>query len=745
MLGSTLSHYRIVEPLGQGGMGVVYRAHDERLDRDVALKLLPPAADQDARKRFRREALALSKLNHPNIGTIYDFDAQEGTDFLVMELVAGATLQQKLAAGPLPEKEVLVLGSQIAEALEAAHERGVVHRDLKPGNIMITPRGQPKVLDFGLARLFGPADDAVTTERLTASQAMAGTLPYMSPEQLMGRRADARSDLYALGVVLFEMATGRLPYREKLSTALAGEILHQPALRPREVRPDVSSDLEAVILHCLEKDPERRPGSAGKVVESLRALAAGPPRSPVAESRHRIQSLAVLPLENLSGDPEQEYFADGLTEELIATLAQIGALRVISRTSAMQYKGARRPLPEIARALNVDAIVEGSVRRAGDRVRITAQLIEAPTDRHLWANSYEGNLSDVLALQGEVAQAIAHEVRIKLTPEQEKRLARARSVAPEAYEAYLKGRYYWDKRTEEGLYKGIEYFRQAIEIDPLYPLAHVGLADSYNILGYYSYLTPREAFPKAKAAAARALELDANLAEAHCSLAYAQHYLDWDWETSERSFRRAIEINPGYAVAHQFYALQLAVLGRSEEARAEITRAVELDPLSLIINASVGYAHFFARRYPEAAEICLKTLEMDSNFYLAHLWLGWAYEQMGKLDEAIAEAQKAVSLSGGRPGILASLARAYAVSGRVAEARHLLEELAEPAKRRYVSSYRLAGVYAGLGEMDASFELLEKAYQERSHLLTHIKVDPWFDPLRADPRYLDLVKRVGLP
>src|SRR5712691_2670444 len=530
MIAETLTHYRIVEKIGEGGMGVVYRARDERLDRDVAIKVLPTGtlADDTARKRFRKEALALAKLSHPNIGVIYDFDTQEGVDFLVMEYIAGATLAERLTAGALPEKEVLAVGAQIVAALEEAHEHGVVHRDVKPGNILVTPKGQAKVLDFGLAKLLRPGSEISTTDNLSSTAALAGTLPYMSPERLRGEPADARSDIYGAGAVLYEMATGQRVFREELATRLADAILHQPPVPPRAVNARVSPELERITLKCLDKEPENRYQSAKELSVDLRRLASPSAVLPVATSRRfaqhygryaimaaclavvlivgmlvglnvggardrllgrtappRIASLAVLPLANLSADATQEYFSDGMTEALITNLARISALRVISRTSVIQYKGTKKPMPQIAKELNVDGVVEGTVQRSGDKVRITAQLIEGPTDRHLWVESYERDLRDILALQSDVAKAIAREIRVTLTPQERAHLATAHPVGREAYELYLRGRYLVYLRGPENFRKAREYFQQAINKDPSYAPSYAGLGFTYASQGWY--------------------------------------------------------------------------------------------------------------------------------------------------------------------------------------------------------------------------------------------------------------------
>ena len=459
----------------------------------------------------------------------------------------------------------------------------------------------------------------------------------------------------------------------------------------------------------------------------------------------QIESIAVLPLENLSRDPDQEYFADGMTEALITALGKISTLRVISRTSVMQYKGTRKPLPEIARELNVDAVVEGTVLHSGNRVRISTNLLHAPTDRHLWAESYERDARDVLALQGEVAKAIADQVQIKLTPQVTARLASARPVNPEAHEAYLKGRYFWNKRTEEPLKKSIGYFEQAIKKEPEYALAYVGLADSYSILAQWDLLPPHEAYPKAKAAAVKALEIDERLGEAHTSMAAVKAYYDWDFAGGEKEYKRAIELNPNYATAHQWYSELLSDMGRHEEAIAEVRKAQGLDPLSLIINSTAGEAFRFARRYDQALEHYRKALEIDPNFAGVHEYLGRAYVEMGEYEKAISELQKALSLSGGSPGITAELAHAYAVAGKKREALKILDELDATSKRRYVSPFLRAHIYTGLGDSDRAFYWLERAYEDRSNLMTRLKVDPRFDPLRSDPPFQNLLRRIGLP
>ena len=773
-------------------MGVVYRARDERLDRDVALKVLPAGAlaDDAARRRFRKEALTLAKLAHPHIAMIFDFDTQDGVDFLVMEYVAGQTLALKLNEGVMPEKETIALGAQVAAALEEAHEQGVVHRDLNPRNILVTSRGQTKVLDFGLAKLLRPRGDVEATQSFAETEGVAGTLPYMAPEQLRAEALDGRTDIYALGCVFYEMAAGRRPFTEDSAPRLTEEILHQTAVSPRALNARLSPQFETIILKCLAKDPEDRYQSAKEVSVDLRRLATSRAVA-VAETKPRrtqarwlriaigggagaisiaallivlnaggvrdrllgktgtehIRSLAVLPLENLSRDPEQEYFADGMTEQLITDLAKISELKVISRTSVMQYKGARKPLPQIAQELGVDAVVEGSVQRSGDRVRISAQLIDARADQHLWARSYERDLRNVLALQDDVAQAIANELKIKLASQGQPRLAGSRPVDPEAYEAYLKGHYYASKRTEKDLKKSIEYFQQAIEKDPNYASAYSGMADAYALLGFRGNLPSNDALSKAKEAALKAVKLDDSLAEAHASLAFIAEIHEWDWATAEREYKRALELNPGYAAGHNWYAGYLMYVGRFDEGIAEAKRARDLDPLSLPVNNALAGRLLVAGRVDEALEQLKKTLEMDPRFAPAHQTLGWAYLNMGKHEEAIQEFQQALQLSGtDDTNPIVDLGFAYAAAGKREQARKILAKLKKLHEQGVVPSGSIAILYGALGELDEAFAWLEKAYEERDPELTYIKVPARrFEPLRHDPRYQDMLRRMGLP
>jgi TolB-like protein/tetratricopeptide (TPR) repeat protein len=790
MLGQTLGHFRILEKIGAGGMGVVYRARDEQLDRDVALKILPSGAlaDDISRKRFRKEALALAKLTHPNIGVIHEFGTQDGLDFLVMEYIPGTTLRDKLTVGSIPEKEAVALAAQITSALEEAHHAGVIHRDLKPGNVLVTPKGQAKVLDFGLAKVLQQADDFSATETFSEAPAAAGTLPYMTPEQLRGEAVDSRSDIFAVGGLLYEMVTGQRAFRGALASQLIDSIQRDPPLPPRAVNARVSVELERIILKCLEKDPGNRYQSAKELSVDLRRLAAptsqpagisSPARSAAwrravqpagyaaagllalavvvvatnpskwrerllgRAALPRIESLAVLPLANLSHDPEQDYFADGMTEALIANLAQVRALRVISRTSVMHYKGTNETLPQIARDLNVDAVIEGTVQRSGNRVQVTAQLIRGQTDAPVWAKIYERDSRDVLVMQSELAQAIVGEIKINLTPQEQQHFARARPINPDAYNAYLLGSYHADKRNRAAMDKAIEYFQEAIRIDPSYAKAYAGLAKAYIERDIWGGLGIGKTADQVRAATLKALELDGELAEAHTLLGQIHFQYDWDWQGTEAEYKRAIELNPNLASSYLGYAFFLQAMGRHQEALASAHHGAELDPLSATSVSDEGRILYRARQYENAIARYQRALELDPGYLPALGRIAEAYEQLGNYEEALAYVEKLQQTATDRRLGLRPMARIYARMGRRREALEVLRTI-EKEGTPGGDDYALAVIYCALGDRDHAFAALERGVHTRS-MLPFVFVDPQLDPLRSDPRFQQLLRRAGLP
>jgi serine/threonine-protein kinase len=790
MIGQTLGHHRILEKIGAGGMGVVYRARDEQLDRDVAVKVLPAGAlaNDNSRKRFRKEALAIAKLSHPNIGVVHEFGTQDGLDFLVMEYIPGTTLTGRLAAGSIPETEAVALAAQITSALEEAHREGVIHRDLKPGNVVVTPKGQAKVLDFGLAKVLKQADDYPASETLSEADAGAGTLPYMSPEQLRGEAVDSRSDIFALGGLLYEMVTGQRAFRGAPASRLIDAILHQSPLPPHTVNTRLSPELEHIILKCLEKDPENRYQSAKELSVDLRRVTArsshsalpSPPSETAVWGRTArrtgyaaaallalaivlvgtnfggwrarllggaaappIESLAVLPLANLSHDPEQDYFADGMTEALIANLAQVSALRVISRTSVMHYKGTDKTLPQIASDLNVDAVIEGTVQRSGNRIQVTAQLIRGQTDAPVWTKIYERDSRDVLVMQSELAQAIVGEIKVHLTPQEKQHLAKARPINPDAYNAYLLGDYHSGKRNTAALDKGIKYFQEAIRIDPSYAQAYAGLANAYIERDIWGGLGIGKTADQIRANTLKALELDGELAEAHALLGQIHFQYDWDWQGTEAEYKRAIQLNPNFAGSYVRYAYFLQAMGRHTEALAAAHRAVELDPLSAANISDEGRILYRARQYENAVARYQRALELDPGFPPALSRIVDAYEQLGKFNEALAYVERLQQTAGDSRTGLRPLARVYARMGKRREALDVLrtiEEKGSPGNEEFA----IAVTYSALGDRDRAIAALERGVQTRS-LLPVVFADPQLDALRSDPRFQLLLRRAGLP
>ena len=751
MIGEMLGHYRIVEKIGAGGMGEVYRVTDTRLGRDVALKVLSAAAlaDKTAQVRLLQEARTASALNHPYICTIFEVGEVDGLTYIAMEFVEGRPLSEVIRRDGLPAEMVVRYGAQIADALAHAHQRGVIHRDLKCANVIVTPQNRVKILDFGLATHREEEFTEATQSRLslTESGAIAGTLAYIAPEILHGASADARSDIWALGVMLHEMTVGARPFQGTTGFALSSMILRDP---PAPLPPRIPAGLRSVIQRCLAKEPAERYQHASEVFAALQAIQSqvviGSALPPRRRSGRNIRSLAVLPFENIPADPEADYLSDGITESLINSLAQLPRLRVMARSTVFRYKGQTMDPQTLGRDLNVGAVLIGRISQRGDTLFVAAELVDVANGWRLWGEQYNRKRADILEVQDEIAQEITEWLHLRLTGEDKKRLTKRHTEDTEAYHLYLKGRYCWNKRTQEDLERGIEYFKQAIEKDPNFALAYAGLADSYYLLAGTAYgaLPSKEAIPRAKAAAQKALQIDDMLAEAHASMASVLAS-EWDWVGAEKEYKRSIELNPGYATVRQWYAFHLTEMGRLEEALVEAKRAHELDPLSIIISRDLGLVFYYARQPDRAIEQYQKTIELDPHFALAHQALGRAYLEKGMHQQAVEHIQRAASLAGDSVAMSAALAHAYAVTGKKGEARTILGHLLERSRRSYVQPISIAVIYAGLGDKENAFEWLEKAYAERSVGLETLKVHPIFDGLRPDPRFQELLRRVGLP
>ena len=717
MTGQIIAHYTVLEKLGEGGMGVVYKARDTNLDRFVALKFLPPerVADAERRRRFFREARAASALNHPNIITIHEINQAGGADFIAMEYVSGRTLAEMITGKPLPPKDALHLALQAADALAAAHRAGIIHRDLKPGNIMVTAEGRLKILDFGLAK---PAEAALPGNESTLTQ-VAGTAAYMPPEQAEGRPADARSDIYSLGAVLYEMLAGR--------KAFAGFTREEPPpLR------DAPAGWQEVVSRCLRPNPGERFQSAAELKAALERTAGEPRSSP---------SIAVLPFANLSADKENEYFSDGLAEEIINALTKVPGLRVPARTSSFAYRGKEMDVGEIGARLKVGHVLEGSVRKAGERIRVTAQLINVADGYHLWSERYDRELSDVFAIQDEIAQAIVDKLCVRLV--RQRPLIKTHTTSPEAYDLYLRGRYCMATTWLEGIPAAQSYFEKAIALDPSFAPAHAALAESYVYRDPGSLSAPKEAIRTAGSAAREALVLDDTIAEAHMVLGIAAA-LDYDWRGAEREFHRALELNTASPVCRYHYANELLIpRGRFDEAEAEIERELEQDPLSLRWQSHPGWLSYVRREYELAIRQNRRVVELNPNYAWPHFACALAESKLSRFDEAVKAMEGALEI-GLTPIILGGLGMMLALAGRTSEARKLLEELIRQARVSYLCPAFEGWIHLGLGERDSAFERFEKAVEDHSFVMLFFGVDPLYDPIRTDPRYHALLKRMNL-
>ena len=753
-------------------MGEVYRARDPRLNREVAIKVLPERLGKDpqALARFESEAKAVAALSHPNILAIYDFGNDQGVCYAITELLEGETLRCQLGRSALPWRKAVEIGVAIADGLAAGHAKGIIHRDLKPENLFLTSDGRVKILDFGLAR-WTPSTPSGPSEAptLTQENLVLGTAGYMSPEQVRGTPADARSDIFSLGCVLYEMVAGQRAFSRQTSAQTMAAILEAQPLELATTGKQVPAGLENVIAHCLEKKPQQRFHSAHDLALALRATLSGSePAKPTPARRwamlaaclavlalavwvywfagraRPIDALAVMPFVNVGGDPNTEYLSDGITENLINNLSQLPKLRVVPRSLVFSYKGREMDPRKVGQDLHVRAILTGRVVQRGDSLHIQVELVDVGEVSQLWGQQYDRKFAEILAVQEEIAQQVSEKLRLRPTGEEQKRMAKRYTENTEAYQLYLRGRYYWNRRTADLLKKANGYFQQAINNDPSYGLAYAGLAESYALFNFYEVLPPSESCPKAKAAAMKALEIDETLAGAHNALGWVKMTCDWDWPGSDKEFKRALEIDPNYGQTRVQYGNYFEAMGRLDEAMAQRQRALELEPLSLITSVVLARSLYEARRYDQAIEQLRKTLDMDPSFVEAHLNLGWVYEQKAMFPEAITEFKQALSASGGHPRFVSSLGHAYAIAGQRRLAEEFLARLKEQAKQRYVAQYEIAVIYVGLGEKEQALKYLEVADADHCWGTMFVRVDPRFDPIRDDPRYQDLLRRMHL-
>lgn len=777
MIGQTISHYKIIEKLGEGARGVVYKAEDIKLGRFVALKFFPAelGADEEKKERFMREAMTASALDHANICTVHEIEeTKDGRLFICMTLYEGETLKEKIKRGPLEPEEVIDVSLQVAQGMEKAHQKGIVHRDIKPQNLILTNDGVMKIVDFGLAKLAGQKD--LTREGITV-----GTVGYMSPQQARGQELDQRTDIWSLGVVMYEMITGQLPFKGENAQAVIYSILNEEPEPITRLRFGISPGLEKIVNKCLSKDCSNRYQYLDELIVDLHRLKEimqtvevpsgrlvrrrTPPKRSLRfiglgilcaviiiiggyfffEKMQAKPSIAVLPFKDISPDQQQEYFCDGIVEELINALTRLEGLRVTSRTSSFQFKGKDIDVRKIGNELNVKTVLEGSVRKSDSMLIITTRLINVSDGYQLWGAKYRHKLEDIFSIQEEIAMEIVNALKIELGAKQEIPLIKHYTGNSEAYTYYLRGRHHWAQRMPEDLEKGIKFFRKAIEIDPNYALAYVGLADSYHLLGSYGVLPPKEAFPAAKEAALKALEIDNTLGEAHNSLAAVKLFYEWDWQAADREFKRAIQLNPYYNTAREWYAVYLAVNNRTKESIAEMKRAAQFEPLSTSSQSGIARHLYFAKKFDAAIKQFHRVLELDPNSFYVLAHLGQCYLMKSMYPEAITHFKKAAALTGRKDAAsLCGLGYTYAISGKKEEALKILEEMKNLSSQRYIRPTYMAGIYIGLGDNDRAFKWLEKAYINRCDWLILLQIEHMFEPIRKDPRFAELVKKVGL-
>ncbi len=806
MIPESIAHYRIIKKLGAGGMGEVYLALDTKLDRKVAIKVLHPdqLAEEHLKKRLVREAQAAAKLDHPNICAIYDVNEANSFTFIVMQYIEGESLAEKMEREPLTLSTTLAMVEQAAEGLAEAHAHGIVHRDVKPQNMIVTPRGQLKILDFGLAKQMHPSDsidnEAQTATLLSKPGLVVGTMPYMSPEQVKGEPLDASSDIFSLGITLYEMLAGKHPFKDKSAAVTMSRILLGEPVPTEQFQTQVSPELQILLGKMLRKDKAARYQNAQDFLTDLRQLAAqkeldetqaDTPRTKevaatttqenVADnilskarrnkwallaaalalvllvvaistwlSKEQSDSLAILPFTYTSSDPQlmanpdREYLSDGMTESIINNLSQLTNLRVIARSSVFRYKGKDLDVQTIGRELNVRAVLTGQIKQEGDDLRIAVELMDVQGNRALWGHTYRQKTTDIQSVQSEIARRVSEKLGLQLTGADQTQLAKSDTDSGEAYQAYLKGRYHWNKRTDEGFKQAIQFFQEAIAKDPTYALAYTGLADCYTLQSDYGFLPPQEGYALAKGAVTLALKYDDSLAEAHTSLASIKAVTDWDWQGAENEYRRAIELNPKYATAHHWYGAQLLLQGRLDEALQEIRKAQQLDPLSLGINKDLAVALLYARDYDKALEQCRKTLEIEPQFGAMSTYIAQIYELQQKYPEATAELEKAHAAAPEDGEITYGLGQAYALMGRKDEALKIANELNQPGKQNVYLPKEAAYLYLLLGEKEQAIAILQKATENHYLAVAELKMDPRLDDLRKDARIVEILQKIGL-
>ena len=746
MVGSTISHYKVTAELGRGGMGVVYKAEDTKLQRPVALKFLPSNSlgDEEAKARFLREARAAAALQHPNICTIHEIDEADGHTFIVMAYLEGEELRKHIEKGPLSLDRLLDIAIQVARGLQEAHSKGVVHRDIKPANIMDTTTGQAVLMDFGLAQI------ASAASKLTREGTTLGTSAYMSPEQTSGEKTDHRTDIWALGVVLYEMATGQAPFQGHYEQAIVYSILQEAPEPITALRTGIPPELERIANKCLAKRADERYQTVSDLLADLGALKRSRESSEgkrqSSGTRDARPSIAVLPFENRSRDEDDEYFSDGVTEDIISALGKIEGLRVTPRASAFRFKGESTAVRQVAEKLNVGCVLTGTIRRAGSRLRITVELIDAAEDTQMWSERYDRVLEDIFDIQDEISQAIVKQLKRKLTGAVASPRATRRTADFEAYRLYLQGRHNVVKLSESGIRQGLSCFERALATDSNYPEPHAGMADAYALLGILGFARPADVMVKAKAEAVRALGMDETTAEAHASQGFVRHLYDWDFAGAEQSYRRAVELNPADPIPRVYLGVLLAETGRPAEGVAELRTAVQLDPLSPFVNRSLCFLLVHARDFEAALEQGRKTLDIDPAYFPARLDMSTAWHFLGRPDEALRTMEAAVPLAPKDPVTLGFLGMCQAVAGRQEEALRTIDKLKDLRAERYCAASPIAWVYAHLGDFNQAFQWLDTAFEERDGLLSILKQHPWAnESFRQDPRYQELLRRIGFP